>query len=78
MENRVESFYESAMEQAEDAIGSQPVAVVVAAVGLGVIAGLLLGGAFASRPAPSMWNPSEMGHRVWERLGHLSPSAWKS
>ncbi len=76
MENRVQGFYESTMEQAADAIKSQPVAAVVAAVGLGVVAGMLVISLFPITQPQRDWSASQIGKRVLESLGNLSPSSW--
>ncbi len=78
MENRVQGLYESTVEQAEDVIKSQPVAAVVTAVGLGVVAGMLIVGLCPVNHHQRDWSASQIGKRVMESLGNLSPSSWKS
>ena len=78
MENRVQGYYESTMVQAEDAIKSQPVAAVVVALGLGVVAGILVVGMFPDKHPHRDWSASGIGNRILEKLEHLSPSSWTS
>jgi len=78
MENRVKGFYESTMEQAADAVKSQPVAVLVAALGLGVVAGMLVVGLYPIKQPQRQWGASKIRRRVLENLGNISPSSWTS
>lgn len=78
MVNRIQDLCDSTMEQATDAIRSQPVAAIVTAVGLGVVAGLLIVGLCPVNSPQRDWSASQIGRRVMEGLGHLSPSSWKS
>jgi hypothetical protein len=78
MENRVQGFLGSTMEQAGDAVSSQPVAAVIAVVGLGVVAGILVVGLFPNKQPQSDWSASQISKRVMDELGRLSPSSWSS
>jgi hypothetical protein len=77
MENRVQGLYESTVDQAVGAIKSQPVGAVVAAVGLGVVAGMFVVSMFP-QSRRNDWSATEIGRRVMDRLSSLTPSSWSS
>jgi hypothetical protein len=78
MENRVQGLYESTVDQAVGVIKSQPVGAVVAAVGLGVVAGMFVVSMFPQSSRRNDWSATEIGRRVMDRLGSLTPSSWSS
>ncbi len=78
MENRVQGLYEGTVDQAVDVINSQPVGVMIAAVGLGVVAGMFVVRLFPQASRRHEWNASEIGRRVMDRLSSLTPSSWSS